>query len=93
MDGAAILAEALAPPWHIEEALGENDRSSTGYIAPPEFWQVVDAFFANPTQSIRGWERAIDAQTRIVNAVRRMAGHHRMAATSSSCPTAASAAC
>lgn len=76
MDGAEIVADALGLPWCTEEELGENDRSSTGYIAPPEFWQVVDEFFANPTRSIRGWERAIDAQTRIVKAVREIAGKH-----------------
>jgi broad specificity phosphatase PhoE len=72
IDGAEILSKRLAIPPVIEEALGENDRSSTGYIAPPEFWEVVDAFFSRPMDSIRGWERAIDAQTRIVEAVRRI---------------------
>ncbi|MEZ0169021.1 histidine phosphatase family protein [Microvirga sp. TS319] len=73
MDGAAIVAERLGLSYRTHEDLGENDRSATGYIAPPEFWEVVDAFFANPHESIRGWERAIDAQTRIVTAVRRIA--------------------
>jgi len=73
MDGAAILAEHLDLPYRTSEDLGENDRSATGYIAPPEFWEVVHAFFANPHESIRGWERAIDAQTRIVKAVSRIA--------------------
>ena len=44
MDGAEILAAHLGRPTAIEEDLGENDRSSTGYIAPPEFWEVVEAF-------------------------------------------------
>lgn len=73
MDGAAIVAERLGLPQHLHEDLGENDRSATGYIAPPEFWEVVDAFFARPHESIRGWERAIDAQARIVQAVERIA--------------------
>lgn len=51
--------------------LGEIDRSATGYLPPSEFEAVVDAFFARPEQSVRGWERAIDAQERIVAAVRR----------------------
>ena len=33
---------------------------------------MVREFFGNPHESIRGWERAIDAQTRIVNAVSRI---------------------
>jgi len=72
-DGAEILAAHLNVPILVDEELGENDRSATGYIAPPEFWEVVDAFFANPHESIRGWERAVDAQARIVRAVTRIA--------------------
>jgi broad specificity phosphatase PhoE len=71
-DGAAIVADRLGLSYATDEDLGENDRSSTGYIAPPEFWEVVAEFFGRPHESIRGWERAIDAQTRIVNAVRRV---------------------
>jgi broad specificity phosphatase PhoE len=73
IDGAAILSERLGIAPRIAEALGENDRSATGYIAPPEFWEVVDAFFSRPTESIRGWERAVDARDRIVDAVRGVA--------------------
>lgn len=72
-DGAEILAAHLSVPILVDEELGENDRSATGYIAPPEFWEVVDAFFARPDESIRGWERAADAQARIVRAVTRVA--------------------
>jgi broad specificity phosphatase PhoE len=71
-DGAAIVAERLGLSYQAHEDLGENDRSSTGFIAPPEFWEVVREFFGRPHESIRGWERAIDAQTRIVNAVRQI---------------------
>lgn len=47
----------------------ENDRSATGFLPPSEFEAVADQFFANPHSSIRGWERAIDAQHRIVSEV------------------------
>jgi broad specificity phosphatase PhoE len=30
---------------------------------------VADQFFASPGSSVRGWERAVDAQARIVRAV------------------------
>src|SRR3977135_2734281 len=50
-------------------ALGENDRSATGYLSRAEFEAVADQFFADPAQSVRGWERALDAQRRIVAAV------------------------
>jgi broad specificity phosphatase PhoE len=69
LDGAAILADRLGASHHVDEGLGENDRSATGYIAPPEFWEVVDQFFANPDLSIRGWETARHAQDRIVSAI------------------------
>ncbi|WP_337188720.1 histidine phosphatase family protein [Phenylobacterium sp.] len=68
LDGAAILAARLGAPHRVDAALGENDRSATGYIAPPEFWEVVDEFFANPDVSVRGWETARHAQDRIVAA-------------------------
>jgi broad specificity phosphatase PhoE len=73
MDGAAIVAERLGLPYRTDANLSENDRSSTGFIAPPEFWEVVRAFFGRPHESIRGWERAVDAQTRIVTTVSRIA--------------------
>jgi broad specificity phosphatase PhoE len=72
-DGAGIVADRLGLPVAIDPDLGENDRSATGYIAPPEFWEVVAEFFGRPHESIRGWERAVDAQARIVEAVRRAA--------------------
>ena len=68
-DGADILAEYLGLPVTELTALGENDRSATGFLPRAEFEIVADQFFANPEQSIRGWERAIDAQRRIVAAV------------------------
>jgi len=72
MDAAAIAAERLGLSYATDHDLGENDRSATGYIAPPEFWDVVREVFNRPHESIRGWERAIDAQMRIVNAVSRI---------------------
>jgi broad specificity phosphatase PhoE len=68
-DGAAILAETLGLPITELEELGENDRSSTGYLPKLEFETMADAFFARPQESVRGWERAADAQRRIVAAV------------------------
>ena len=70
--GADILGKRFGLPVETDEALGENDRSSTGDTAPPEFWDVVREFFAHPHESTRGSERAIDAQARIVAAVRRV---------------------
>jgi broad specificity phosphatase PhoE len=73
IEAAGILAGALGIGVRVREDLGENDRSATGFLPPAEFEQVADAFFANPGASIRGWERATDAQARIVAAVRAVA--------------------
>lgn len=73
IDGAQILATHLGLPLQTLEQLGENDRSATGFLEPEEFERVADAFFAQPHDSVRGWERAIDAQARIVRAVGQVA--------------------
>ena len=67
--GARILSKALSLPVFELEALGENDRSSTGYVAPPRFWELVDAFFSNPDESVEGWETARHAQARTMQAI------------------------
>ena len=69
IDGAAILAAHLSLDYTMVEALGENDRSSTGYLPHDEFMATVALFFAHPDESVRGWETARDAQRRIVDAV------------------------
>ena len=75
IDGAKILAAHLSLEFQQIEELGENDRSATGFLPPAEFERVADRFFAQPEVSVRGWERAVDAQTRIVKAVERIAGN------------------
>lgn len=72
IEGAGIVAARFGLPVAVDHALGENDRSATGYLPPPEFEAVADAFFANPEESVRGWERAVDAQARVVSAVERI---------------------
>lgn len=74
---AAILAAHLGLPVTRVPELGENDRSATGFLPPDEFEAHADAFFARPTESVEGWERAIDAQARIVEAVRRIVAGDR----------------
>lgn len=76
IDGAEILAARLGIGLRLSHGLCENDRSSTGFLPPDEFEKVADEFFARPTASIRGWERAIDAQRRVEGAVQEiLAGH------------------
>jgi broad specificity phosphatase PhoE len=69
VDAARMIADRLSLSPIIVAALGENDRTSTGYLPKQEFEAVADTFFARPNDSARGWERAADAQRRIVNAV------------------------
>jgi broad specificity phosphatase PhoE len=72
-DGAEILATGLGlTGYGIVAALGEADRSATGYLQRQEFEETADAFFARPQQSVRGWESAAVAQARIVGAVERI---------------------
>ena len=66
IETAAPIAAALGVELEIRQAMHENDRSATGFLSPSEFEATADAFFAEPMASIRGWERAVDAQARIV---------------------------
>ena len=76
-DSAAHLARHLSLPVNVIAELGENDRSSTGYLPSAEFEQLADSFFAEPHRSVRGWERAIDAQARVVAAAQRISAEAR----------------
>ena len=72
IEGAAILADHLQLSRQELEALGENDRSSTGFLPKEAFEAMATRFFNNPHESVEGWERAVDAQSRIFNAVHRI---------------------
>jgi broad specificity phosphatase PhoE len=76
VEAAQPIAEALGLQVEIRPRMHENDRSATGYLPKSEFEAVADRFFAEPTQSVRGWERAVDAQTRIVAEVTAVLGGH-----------------
>ncbi len=77
IETAAIIAGELKVTVEVLDAMHENDRSTTGFLAPDEFETVADQFFAHPLASIRGWERAIDAQLRIVREVERVLARNR----------------
>lgn len=77
IEAAGILAARLGIGVNVAHDLGENDRSATGFLPPHEFEEVADAFFARPDDSIRGWERAVDAQCRMRRAVERILSLHR----------------
>lgn len=69
VDTARILSERTGVPYSVVAALHENDRSATGYLPPEQFEAVADRFFAEPETSVLGWERAVDAQSRIVHCI------------------------
>lgn len=66
---AELVAEAAGTPVLTDHAMGENDRRATGFLPPDLFEEAADQFFASPDASHKGWERAVDAQERIVGAV------------------------
>jgi broad specificity phosphatase PhoE len=70
LEMAEMIAEAAGAAVLADHLMGENDRSSTGFLPPPLFEAMADRFFAHPQESADGWERAIDAQERIVATVR-----------------------
>jgi broad specificity phosphatase PhoE len=71
-DSAVHLANHLSLPVNELAELGENDRTATGYLPAHEFERLADAFFAAPDRSVRGWERAVDAQKRVVAAAHKI---------------------
>lgn len=76
VETAQIFAEISGASVEIVDGMGENDRSATGFLPPHEFEKAADAFFAKPTESFKGWEKAVDAQMRIVEAFERVLQTH-----------------
>ncbi|NIZ91379.1 histidine phosphatase family protein [Kineococcus rubinsiae] len=69
---AQAVAGVSGRAVHVDDELGENDRSATGFVPPSRFEALADAFFAEPERSVRGWETAAVAQQRVVRAVDRV---------------------
>ena len=77
IETAEIIGGILNVAIEVREAMHENDRSATGFLPSDEFETVATEFFAQPLMSIRGWERAIDAQLRIVREVELVLARNR----------------
>jgi broad specificity phosphatase PhoE len=73
---AAILGEALDIPVTHVEAFGEIDRSVPGYVPADRFEDLANLCFAKPEESAEGWERAVDAQARVVAAFEAVLAEH-----------------
>jgi broad specificity phosphatase PhoE len=76
VETAEILARGASLSVEIGADMGENDRSATGFLKPDDFEAAANWFFAHPDQSFNGWERAIDAQARIVAAIGSVLDQH-----------------
>lgn len=76
IETADIFAKAAGVAIEIAPTSHEIDRSATGYFTHDEHEAAANGFFANPTQSFLGWERAIDAQGRIAGAIAVILEHH-----------------
>ncbi|WP_374437181.1 histidine phosphatase family protein [Tabrizicola sp.] len=66
LETAEPLALALGVKLEVRAQMHENDRSATGFLPPEEFEKVADKFFAEPSRSVCGWEKAETAQRRIL---------------------------
>ena len=75
-DLAHIIGQKAESETIIRPNLGENDRSSTGFLEPEQFENHVKRFFAQPDQSVEGWETARDAQIRIVGEMEKILEAH-----------------
>ncbi len=69
VEAATALADQLGLQVEVRPATGEIDRSATGFLPEYDHERVADALFAHPDVSSAGWERAVDAQARIVAAL------------------------
>lgn len=76
IEAAWVIAGRLGVEVETHADLGENDRSSTGFLEPQAFEAAADRFFAEPEISWNGWERALDATARITRAVDRILDSH-----------------
>ncbi|MGI9602280.1 MAG: histidine phosphatase family protein [Acidimicrobiales bacterium] len=69
VETGTILGDRLGLTIEVRADTGETDRSSTGYVPRAEHDRLSEQFFGHPERPAQGWERAIDAQHRIVAAV------------------------
>ena len=66
---ADALAAVRGLAVEVRQDLGEIDRSATGYLPAAQHDALADACFAAPAVSASGWERAVDAQARMIAAL------------------------
>lgn len=74
VETATILAERWDLVVEIRPETGETDRSATGYVTEERHTELAARYFAAPTESADGWERAVDSQRRVVEALADLVG-------------------
>ncbi len=67
METARILCDHYGVDVDEIDNSHEIDRSATGFVSHDRHEVLADRLFAEPTRSADGWERAVDAQRRIVD--------------------------
>jgi broad specificity phosphatase PhoE len=73
---ARPLAERFGLHLLHRDALRELDRGPANLPGRTAYDAAVERAFSDPEQSMNGWERAVDAQTRIVACVREADRQH-----------------
>lgn len=68
-EAAALIGHRLGVEVEVREATGETDRTATGYVPRERHDELARRLFDKPTESADGWERAVDAQARVAEAV------------------------
>lgn len=53
---AELASRKYDLPWFQEKDLGEADRTSTPFLLLEEYMAAIQKCYANPNESIRGWE-------------------------------------
>lgn len=77
---AVATGQPLATRWDVPllkyHGLSELKRGKNNIAGREAYEYAVRAAFASPDTSVGGWERAVDAQQRMVATVEQLAAHH-----------------
>jgi len=66
---AEPIAEAAGVELRLVDELREVERGLSGLVSAEEYAALVEAHFRSPDESVGGWERGVDARTRVSAAI------------------------
>ena len=72
-----LIAFLLSPVLSGIARYREHESDKFGLELTRKNEAMATAFFENPTESVKGWERAVDAQARILKAVTELEANER----------------